>query len=165
MSNAKPSSGKGDGLPWYQDGLSFRCSQCGNCCRIEGYVWLNDREIAEMADYLDLELEEFSRRYLRRVNGHISLIEKPNHDCIFWEDGCSVYPVRPTQCRTFPFWPEHLESRDAWNEASRDCPGMVGSSKGGRGGGPRARNRRRYSLAEIEELQRGHGETGPSKGS
>ena len=27
-------------------------------------------------------------------------------------------------CRTWPFWPELLESPHAWAEAARHCPGM-----------------------------------------
>ena len=42
--------------------------------------------------------------------------------------GCTIYPVRPRQCRTFPFWPENLESPEAWEEATETCHG-VGSGK------------------------------------
>jgi Fe-S-cluster containining protein len=34
-----------------------------------------------------------------------------------------VYPVRPTQCRTFPFWREHVRSRAAWDRLADECPG------------------------------------------
>jgi len=27
---------------------------------------------------------------------------------------CTVYPVRPAQCRTFPWWKENLSSKEAW---------------------------------------------------
>jgi len=37
---------------------------------------------------------------------------------------CLVYPVRPRQCRTWPFWPEVLRSRDAWDRATEKCPGI-----------------------------------------
>ena len=38
-----------------------------------------------------------------------------------------IYPVRPTQCRTWPFWEDNLKSPQAWKNASergRGCPGM-----------------------------------------
>ena len=74
----------------------------------------------------------------RAAHGAVSLTEKPNLDCVFWRDGvgCEVYEVRPVQCRTFPFWPEVLESEDSWLEYSAECPGMD------RG--------KRYTLAQIE---------------
>ncbi|MBR1671593.1 MAG: YkgJ family cysteine cluster protein, partial [Fretibacterium sp.] len=37
---------------------------------------------------------------------------------------CSVYPVRPSQCRLFPFWPELLRSREMWELYAARCPGM-----------------------------------------
>ena len=37
---------------------------------------------------------------------------------------CTVYESRPTQCRTFPFWPEMIR-RGAWTaEAKRICEGV-----------------------------------------
>ena len=37
-------------LPWYHEGLSFTCSQCGDCCTgAPGYVWVNNEEIAALA--------------------------------------------------------------------------------------------------------------------
>jgi len=39
----------------------------------------------------------------------LSLKEKHNHDCIFLEStGCRVYPARPAQCRTYPFWEQKI---------------------------------------------------------
>ena len=55
----------------------------------------------------------------------LSLVDKPEHaDCVFWEGdaGCAIYPVRPTQCRTFPFWSEHLRSPEAWRERAGGSP-------------------------------------------
>jgi Fe-S-cluster containining protein len=39
---------------------------------------------------------------------------------------CKVYRSRPSQCRTWPFWPDNLESRRAWVMAKKHapCPGM-----------------------------------------
>ncbi len=100
-----------------------------------------------MARYLKLDHDEFGRRFLRRVGNRLSLIEKPDHECIFWDDGCSIYPARPRQCRTFPFWPSHLENPDAWNAAATECEGI--------GDG------RLYSCREIETLSSGRGATEP----
>ena len=48
----------------------------------------------------------------------------PNGDCVFYDKGCKIYPVRPTQCRTFPFWPEIVKSPTSWKIAATECPGM-----------------------------------------
>lgn len=60
---------------------------------------------------------------------------------------CRVHPVKPAQCRTFPFWDELLDDRTAWREAKRFCPGI--DAEGGR----------LYSLEEIQKLRRGIGRT------
>ena len=130
---------------WYGEGLCFSCTGCGHCCRIEGYVWVTREEIGPIASTLGLDVDTFTRRFLRRVGNRYSLVEKANHHCIFWEDGCTVYAVRPRQCRTFPFWPENLRSRRAWENTTDECPG--------------AGTGRRHTQEEIDSLRDGRGET------
>jgi Fe-S-cluster containining protein len=54
-----------------------------------------------------------------------TLREKGNGECVFWnrEKGCTVYPVRPPQCRTWPFWESNLASPEQWEETCAICPG------------------------------------------
>ena len=114
--------------PWYIAGLHFECLQCGSCCSGpgEGYVWLCDEEIKLIAEKLKLENEEFRKNYTRRACGNISLNEdKETKDCIFLgKEGCTIYKVRPNQCRTWPFWDSNLDSIDSWNYAAQRCPGI-----------------------------------------
>ncbi len=115
---------------WYADGLKFECTQCGNCCSgPPGYVWVSREDIARIAGYLGLADGKLGKEYVRRVGLRHSLTEKPGGDCIFLkrEGGksfCSIYPVRPRQCRTWPFWSENLKSEEMWNSAAETCPGM-----------------------------------------
>jgi Fe-S-cluster containining protein len=88
------------------------------------------KEIELIAEHLELSTEELRRRYLRRVGVRTSIIEHSvTKDCIFLRktpDGkqCTIYAVRPNQCRTWPFWPENLSSPNAWNTAALRCLGM-----------------------------------------
>lgn len=112
---------------WYSNGLRFECTGCGQCCTgAPGFVWVNPNEIEEMATFLKISVEEFSNKYLRRVMGKVSLIEMPSsYDCVFLKDKkCQIYSVRPTQCRTFPWWPSHLKSEANWKEAATYCEGI-----------------------------------------
>ena len=54
----------------------------------------------------------------------LSLKEKSDFDCIFWDSGCKVYDSRPLQCRAYPFWPSVLVNRESWERTKTDCPGM-----------------------------------------
>lgn len=113
--------------PWYSEGLAFDCTGCGACCTGEpGYVWVTPEEIQEIANFLSLSLDDFVQKYVRSAEGRFSLKEKvPDYDCVFLEDKkCQIYPVRPRQCRTFPFWPRCLESKEAWDKTALACEGI-----------------------------------------
>ncbi len=115
-----------DDVPWFGEGLAFTCTRCGACCTgAPGYVWVDDAEVAALTEHRGMTVEEFGRRFLRRVGDRISLIERPGGDCIFWDKraGCTVYAARPIQCRTWPFWPENIESPEAWDHVTGVCPG------------------------------------------
>ena len=130
--------------PWYRDGLRFGCTGCGHCCTgAPGYVWVGSKEIEALASHLRLSREAFARRYLRRVGERYSLLERLNGDCVFFSEGrgCTVYSARPRQCRSFPFWPEHLRTPAAWDGLRAACPGA------GQG--------RVFPLEEIQLIRRG----------
>jgi Fe-S-cluster containining protein len=137
---------KADEAAWYADGLKFTCSQCGNCCTGgPGFVWISEVEIGRLADYLNLPPAEVKERYCREVHGRYSLNENRNprgeYDCVFLKEqqiehvlgdevmvqtrrSCTIYPVRPLQCRTWPFWDSNLSSPEIWEIASKRCHGM-----------------------------------------
>ena len=126
MYNQQNSNNRFD-IPWYKDGLKFKCTECGKCCTgSPGHVWLSDDEIIAMAEHLKLSIDDFAMRYLRLVNGRIALLEDPRtYDCIFLKDKkCQIYSLRPKQCRTFPWWQRNLKSREDWNEAASYCEGI-----------------------------------------
>ncbi|MBN2182522.1 MAG: YkgJ family cysteine cluster protein [Sedimentisphaerales bacterium] len=118
--------------PWYIAGLHFECRQCGGCCSGpgEGYIWITREEIELLADFLEISVEQLRRQYLKRVGLRTSIIEhSTTKDCIFLQKieeqkKCVIYPVRPGQCRTWPFWSENLSSAGAWNTTAQKCPGI-----------------------------------------
>jgi len=114
---------------FYADGLRFSCRRCSACCRHEsGFVFLSEKDVSALAAYTRMEYTDFVRAYCRWVGEseeeRLSLREKPNYDCIFWDGNCTVYQYRPLQCRTFPFWESTVSSPKAWAAAARDCPGI-----------------------------------------
>lgn len=110
---------------WYSDGLHFKCQRCGKCCRGEpGYIWVSKGEIKKIANYLGISLDAFGRKYLKKVNGRYSLVEFTNGDCMMYDNGCKIYPVRPCQCATFPFWQKNLRTPADWKKVIQICPGV-----------------------------------------
>jgi len=136
--------------PWYHEGLSFGCTQCGNCCTGgPGYVWISEEEIGRLAGFLKISPEETVEKYCRKLSGGISLQERRSaaglYDCVFLKADsqgrrtCSVYEVRPLQCRTWPFWTGNLADKESWERAGNRCPG-IGKGKS-------------YSQKQIEGLR------------
>jgi uncharacterized protein len=115
--------------PWYQEGLRFKCTGCGKCCTgTPGYVWATFEEIQAMAKHFSLSVEEFSKKYVRKVGDRFALTEirrGSNYDCVFLDGKrCTIYEVRPTQCRTYPWWKENISSANDWKEEAKRCEGI-----------------------------------------
>ena len=114
-------------MSWFQEGLRFKFTGCGQCCTgSPGYVWVSEEEIAALAKHLNMTEEKFVKLYTRRVGNRLSLKEHPKtFDCVFLKDKkCLVYTDRPQQCRTYPWWPENLSSEDSWKEEGVRCEGI-----------------------------------------
>lgn len=85
--------------------VSYVCQRCTACCRWPGQVKVTDAEIAQLALLLGLSENDFIQQFtrLRADRRGLSLIEKPNSECIFLEgDNCRVQAAKPQQCRDFP---------------------------------------------------------------
>jgi Fe-S-cluster containining protein len=114
---------------WYADGLRFECTQCGNCCRNHGdysYVYLTEVELREIPPHLGLTRKEFLERYCTKEPHSWWTLRMDQPACPFLsaEGRCEIYPVRPEQCRTWPFWKENLEE-GVWKGPVKDCcPGL-----------------------------------------
>ena len=125
-------------MKWIEkEGYSYQfdptaCISCGgHCCTGEsGYIWVKYQEIEIIADFLERSVEDFATIYLKRVKHRYSLIERKRETeddfaCIFFDDvrkSCAVYPVRPLQCRTFPFWEQYKNDIE---EVQKECPGII----------------------------------------
>jgi uncharacterized protein len=113
--------------PWYKKGVRFHCTQCGKCCTGKpGFVWVSEQEIEQIAAYLGISDAECKIRYLKKREGKYCLIDKKsaNWDCIFLKDKlCTIHPVRPKQCQSYPWWPEHLKSEESWSIIENECEG------------------------------------------
>lgn len=112
--------------PWYSDGLRFRCTRCGKCCSGEpGFVWVNDDEIAAIAAFRGEPVDEVRGLYTRLARHKRTLRDNGDGDCVFFDrqEGCTIYDVRPRQCRTWPFWHSNVVSPEAWQHTCAVCPG------------------------------------------
>ncbi len=121
-----------------QEGFDFlfdcdKCVECGGkCCYGEsGYIFATIAEIKAVSDFLDIPFEDFCLIYVKRVGMRFSFIEKlciekeKGVSCVFFDEKnnqCSIYPVRPKQCKTFPFWNVYKQDK---NELTQRCIGVL----------------------------------------
>ncbi len=119
----------------WKEGFAFgfnpdACDECdGKCCRgSSGYVWLKNQELEKISSYLDLSTVDFINQYIDVVDARLSLREKISGNeylCYFFDmekEQCLIYPVRPQQCRDFPFWDRYRQKRDI---SLDQCPGIL----------------------------------------
>lgn len=111
----------------YAKGLRFECTGCGECCRSRGrksFVYTALEERRQLAKHLGMKTAAFTRKYCAKTNDFFHL-KNPANDCLFLDGArCTVYGARPSQCRTFPFWPENMTAKGWATDLKRDCPGI-----------------------------------------
>jgi Fe-S-cluster containining protein len=107
--------------------LRFTCTGCGDCCTGDPKDYWVETTLAErqrIAKYLGISMQWLRRRYLVREEDSTG-IGMQGGRCTFLEGNrCRIYAVRPTQCRTYPLWPELLTSNAAWKAEARRCEGI-----------------------------------------
>ena len=112
---------------WWHEGVRFQCQGSGKCCVSRGeygYVYVTRADRRALAAHLRLHPSVFTRRYCEREGG-IWKLRDFNQNCRFLEGKqCGVYEARPTQCRTWPFWPEAMSARAWARDVASYCPGV-----------------------------------------
>ncbi|MCB0371031.1 MAG: YkgJ family cysteine cluster protein [Bdellovibrionales bacterium] len=111
------------------EGIKFQCQGSGKCCTSHGefgFVFLTLSDRRKIAKFLKITTTEFTKKYCSQRNGFWHLNEDgKNPDCMFLKNKrCEIYSARPTQCRTWPFWPEVLNPKSWKKEVIEFCPGM-----------------------------------------
>ena len=113
----------------FKKGIKFKCQGSSICCisrRSYGYVYLSKKDLANIVNYFNISINLFKKKYCDYSDGYLHLKEiHSNGNCQFLDNKrCTIYTARPTQCRTWPFWKENMNSKK-WNkEILSFCPGI-----------------------------------------
>jgi hypothetical protein len=113
---------------WWKNGVAFSCTQCGKCCNARddvAYVYVSQHERRLLAKEFKMSVATFTRHYALRENDGKFFLRFIDGHCIFLHDNkCIVHHVKPTQCRTWPFWEEVMASKEVYQNQVLDfCPG------------------------------------------
>jgi Fe-S-cluster containining protein len=110
---------------FFDAGIRFECQRCGTCCTGDpGFIRISEREIRLLANFLQMPVQDLTRKHLKSIASGFTIAEEADGACRFYDEGCRIYPVRPLQCRTYPFWFSQMRSQRQWDNAIRQCPGI-----------------------------------------
>ena len=102
----------------------FACTQCGDCCKGYGGTYLSEADIEAISRYLEVPADRLIGYYTRKSGGRRLIAQGDNGYCIFWDEVCTIHPVKPKMCRQWPFIPGILVDVGNWRAMAASCPGM-----------------------------------------
>jgi len=106
-------------LPWL-----FVCQRCGQCCRGYGGTVVTDTDIARIAAYVGMAPEVLVQNHCQRSGSKLVLAQGPSGYCVFFDQRCTIHPVKPRMCRQWPFIDAVVADPVNWRIMAGACPGM-----------------------------------------
>ena len=116
--------------PWWMSGVKFSCqSGCGKCYdQPGGIVYLSIKDAERISKHSGLSVDDWLERDARKTYDGRFVLKSREEDgiCIHLNENqqCSIYEVRPQQCKAFPWWGENLASDRSWSQVKELCPGI-----------------------------------------
>ena len=107
-----------------KENTAFTCLRCGGCCQGEGGIVLTEADVDRLCGHLGMERPAFAAAYVETVSGKNRLRTDTKGWCIFFAEGCSVHPAKPTICRAWPFFRGNMVDATSWEMAQDACPGI-----------------------------------------
>jgi uncharacterized protein len=110
----------------------FRCENCGECCRGEGYALVDEADVKEIAGTLGIRPSQARTRFTDPDPGKnpgcwILKSIGPERSCCLLDQQakrCTIYSHRPRICRTFPMINADTEAEEIISFYS-DCRGTA----------------------------------------
>lgn len=102
------------------------CTRCTNCCRTATVI-LDQEDVDRIAARLGIAAQEFIEKYLERdeIEGGFAMRQKP-YPLLGDDNRCTVYEVRPTNCRGYPNTDKKCFARRVFAHAANSlmCPAV-----------------------------------------
>ena len=102
----------------------FKCRKCGECCKGYGGTYLTEEDITAIADYTGTDRQSFVSKYCRYSGNTPVLDQHENGFCVFWDEICTIHPVKPRMCKNWPFIESVLVDVSNWRIMAGMCPGI-----------------------------------------
>jgi hypothetical protein len=102
----------------------FKCRKCGACCKGYGGTYLTDSDIESISRYIDSDPKKFVDQWCNLSGNRPVLAQREDGYCIFWDQLCTIHPVKPLMCRKWPFLESILTDSTNWLIMADSCPGI-----------------------------------------
>ncbi len=104
----------------------FQCQQCGECCTGFGGTYVTQRDIENIATYINVDTDEFISKFCDSSGKRYVLTQGKEGKCIFFdtEKQCTIHPVKPYMCKAWPFIPAVVKHPENWNAMAGSCRGI-----------------------------------------
>ena len=102
----------------------FECCQCGDCCKGYGGTYLTGQDIEAISRYIKTDSQQFIAEYCDFSGTRPVLAQRKDGYCIFWDQLCTIHPVKPKMCRQWPFLESILVDSINWQIMAHSCPGI-----------------------------------------
>ncbi|MFO7964248.1 MAG: YkgJ family cysteine cluster protein [Desulfobacterales bacterium] len=102
----------------------FVCQKCGDCCRGYGGTYVSREDILAISDYIRVSADEFMARYCQMSGGRPVIAVQENGFCVFWDEVCTIHPVKPEMCKAWPFIESVVIDIENWHIMAGVCPGI-----------------------------------------
>ena len=102
----------------------FICKKCGDCCKGYGGTYVDANDIEKIADYIKTDPRKFVAEYCTKSGNKLVLAQGTDGYCIFWDELCTIHPVKPHMCRAWPFIKSVLTDINNWHIMAASCQGI-----------------------------------------
>lgn len=102
----------------------FSCKKCGDCCKGYGGTFVTADDVEAIAAYIKTDPERFVADYCDMSGGKPVLAQADSGYCVFWDEVCTIHPVKPRMCRAWPFIESVLTDTNNWHIMASVCPGI-----------------------------------------
>ena len=102
----------------------FKCRKCGECCKGYGGTYLTDNDIELIPQFINSSSTRFVDHYCNLSGNRPVLAQRKDGYCIFWDQLCTIHPVKPLMCRKWPFLESILVDSTNWLIMADSCPGI-----------------------------------------
>jgi uncharacterized protein len=102
----------------------FTCKKCGDCCKGFGGTYVTQKDILSISHFIGVDEHRFIKEFCQASGRRWVIAMGKNGYCVFWNEICTIHPVKPKMCKAWPFIKPVLIDADNWQIMAGACPGM-----------------------------------------